>query len=243
MEEGSNIHVLVGRLDQKDIETVIRRYQIETVIDATHPFAKEVTENVKRVCETEKLWYFRVLREKSAQKKDTIYVADIKEAADYLKKTKGNILIATGSKELAPYTEIKGYRERCFVRALSTGDAVETCIRHGFEGKHLIAMQGPYSVDMNVELLRHTGAKYIVTKESGQAGGWEEKMLAAEKTGAIPVVIGRPVEEGYELHEIAALLREKYHIRSMPEISLIGIGPGQECQMTGLEKSGSWMRM
>ena len=91
----------------------------------------------------------------------------------------GNILIATGSKELHLYTAIEDYRERCFARVLSTGPSVAESVRLGFEGSHLIAMQGPFSTEMNLALLRQTEAAYFVTKETGRAGGFHEKLEAA----------------------------------------------------------------
>ena len=53
----------------------------------------------------------------------------------------------------------------------------------GFDGKHLIAMQGPFSKELNVAMLRQTEADYFVTKESGKTGGFEEKYEAAMETG------------------------------------------------------------
>ena len=79
------------------------------------------------------------------------------------------MLISTGSKELHLYTRIKDYKERCFARVLSTQEAVAEAVRLGFEGKHLIAMQGPYSEELNLAMLKHINAAYFVTKESGGA--------------------------------------------------------------------------
>lgn len=133
-------------------------------------------------------------------------VASVKEAADFLKNTGGNILIATGSKELKYYTEIPDYRERCYARVLSTPAAVQESAALGFEGRHLIAMQGPFSAEMNLALLHQTDARYFVTKESGKAGGFEEKAEAAEQTGAVLVVVGRPEEEGEDIGTVKKIL-------------------------------------
>ena len=62
---------------------------------------------------------------------------------------------------------------------------MEESVRLGFKGRNLIAMQGPFSAEMNVALLHQTKAKYFVTKESGKAGGFEEKKKAARETGAV----------------------------------------------------------
>ena len=142
-------------------------------------FARQVTENICAACEEEKIKYVRCLRERetndpadhAGETSDgrPISAASVEEAVEYLKKTGGNVLISTGSKELHLYTRIKDYKERCFARVLSTQEAVAEAVRLGFEGKHLIAMQGPYSEELNLAMLKHINAAYFVTKESGGA--------------------------------------------------------------------------
>lgn len=98
-----------------------------------------------------------------------IWAQSVEDAVEYLQNTEGKILITTGSKELIKYTKLTEYKERCFARVLSTEQAVMESVALGFEGKHLIAMQGPFSKEMNVATIHQTGAKYFVTKESGKS--------------------------------------------------------------------------
>ena len=113
-----------------------------------------------------------------------------------------------GSKELIKYTKLTEYKERCFARVLSTEQAVMESVALGFEGKHLIAMQGPFSKEMNVATIHQTGAKYFVTKESGKAGGFGEKVQAAKETGAVLVAVGRPKETGRTFSEVCKWLEK-----------------------------------
>lgn len=226
VEDGENIHVLAGRLDVAGMGELAQGCQAELVIDATHPFAMEVSKNIRAMCEKADIPCVRVLREGSAGGENAVWVKNIKEAAAYLADKKGNILITTGSKELDPYTRIPDYRRRCFLRVLSTKEAVEHAVSKGFEGKYLIAMQGPFSEGMNEQLLVHVKARYLVTKDSGKIGGFQEKMEAARKAGAVPVVIGRPQERGIPLKEVFLMLAEKYGFRDPRKITLIGVGPG-----------------
>ena len=232
VEDGENIHVLAGRLDVEGMRELAYGCQAELVIDATHPFAMEVTKNIQKMCQEESISYMRVLREGSVKDGNAVWVKNIREAADYLKDKEGNVLITTGSKELAPYTEMPDYQNRCFLRVLSTKEAVQKAVENGFEGKHLIAMQGPFSQEMNEQLLRHVQAKYMVTKESGRSGGYEEKLRAAKKAGAVAVVIGRPLEKGVTLDEAFQILAEKYGFRRPRHITLVGVGPGDESLLT-----------
>ena len=107
------------------------------------------------------------------------------------------------------YTEIGHYQERCCARVLSTKEAVEESSALGFTGPNLIAMQGPFSKEMNIAMLKAVGASYFVTKESGKAGGFVEKAEAARETGAVLVVIARPEETGISPQETLGLIRKK----------------------------------
>lgn len=208
--EHKNAEVFYGRLNKNEMAELVKERQMDLVIDATHPFAVLVTEEIKNACKMAGVPYLRLLREESeiTAGGNVIWVDSVEEAVKYLQGRKGKILITTGSKELAKYTEITDYKERCFARVLSIGQAVRDSIALGFEGKHLIAMQGPFSVEMNVATIHQTGADYFVTKESGKAGGFEEKVRAAKETGAILVAVGRPKESGRSLEEICEWLQE-----------------------------------
>ena len=234
--EHPGIRVLSGRMDQEQIEGFLKEKNIRLVIDATHPFAIAATENIRAACTGTGVRYVRCLREEARnpgtyvsaegsgdrpedQKRtgadgsgEMIVVDSVRQAVDYLKTTQGNILIATGSKELRLYTEIDGYQDRCFARVLSTPEAVEESAKLGFQGRHLIAMQGPFSREMNLALLRYADAAYFVTKESGKAGGFEEKLEAARQAGTVPVVIGRPREAGESLERTKEILLEQLGI-------------------------------
>ena len=103
----------------------------------------------------------------------------------------------------------------------------------GFEGKHLICMQGPFSKELNIAMLRQLDCRYLVTKESGNTGGFLEKYEAARQTGATLVLIGRPLrEEGMTLAQCRQHLRELFCIPVERRITLVGIGMGPVNNMT-----------
>lgn len=213
IKEGKSIKVIAGRMDRQAMAEFMTRHQIDLTIDATHPFATEVTDNIKNACACCRTEYIRCLRDmeplKPQEQEGMVITGTVQEAVDYLKEKKGRIFIATGSKELVLYTQIPEYEKRCYARVLSTKEAVEESAALGFKGAHLIAMQGPFSKELNVAMLRYTQAKYFVTKESGKNGGFEEKVKAAKKTGAVLIVVGRPVEEGMSLQETLAHIHAK----------------------------------
>lgn len=210
IEKKDYMHVLAGRMDEDQISSFLQTNQIDLVVDATHPFALEVTENIRQACNRSGVTCFRCLREGERlweqDAENVVLVDSVREAVQFLKETRGNILIATGSKELKLYTAIPDFQKRCYARVLSTKEAVEECVSLGFQGAHLIAMQGPFSKTLNEEMLNHTKAVYFVTKQSGKTGGFEEKMDAAKAAGAILVVVERPKENGKSMEEIQQII-------------------------------------
>lgn len=214
-EQSSCLHVNAGRMDRTEMENLMRELQPELVLDATHPYAAEVTQNIRSACEQAGFSYHRVLRECGAYSKQAVYVKNTEAAVDFLKNTKGNILLTTGSKELAKYTALPDYQERLYARVLSLPSVIETCDSYGIVGKHLIGMQGPFSKELNAAMLRQFDCRYLVTKDTGAAGGFQEKLDAAQECGVIPVVIGRPLqEEGLSLEQAKEMLLQHFEIRT-----------------------------
>ena len=128
LTENEYLKVHAGRMDQEEIAAFIREKGAELVIDATHPYAAVVSENVAAACEREQVDYVRLIRGSSAESVDqAVLVGSVDEAVEYLKKTEGNILATTGSKELFKYTQIPGFEKRVFARVLSTGEVAAAC--------------------------------------------------------------------------------------------------------------------
>ena len=202
------------RLDEKQMEERMLQMENGLVIDATHPYAQVVTENIETACERTGTAYLRVVRQESRrlEEEETItYVKSIREAVEYLEKTSGNILVTTGSKELSAYTALTDYQERIYARVLSLVEVVSSCAKLGIEGKHLLCMQGPFSREMNIALIHQFDIAWMVSKESGRAGGFLEKYQAAKETGCRMIVIGRPKEEqGMELEKCIEYLDRRF---------------------------------
>ena len=180
------------------------------IIDATHPYAAQVTENLYKSAEDNNVKYFRLLRPSTYTGGGMLFES-IEKAVEYLKNTTGNILLATGSKELAKYKET-GDMTRLFPRVLPDINVIKNILDLGYPLKNIICMQGPFSTYMNTATLIHINAKYIVTKDTGKTGGFNEKLEAAKAAGAELIVIGRPKEQskGYTLDELKKIMQEEY---------------------------------
>ena len=181
LTENEFLTVQTGRLDAADMEEVFLQEKPEMVLDATHPYAAEVTVNIRTACENTQTAYYRVLREAGEHEDRAVYVDSVQAATDYLDQTQGNVLLTTGSKELAGFTGMKDYQNRLYARVLSLPNVMKACAELGFEGKHLIGMQGPFSRELNAAMLRQYDCRYLVTKDTGKAGGFQDKIDAARK--------------------------------------------------------------
>jgi len=200
--EGDGITVHEGRLTAGQMADYFLEHRNENaekpsvVIDATHPYAAEVSRNIQEACRQSRLRCIRVLRESGfSPAPGDILVKSPEEAAGFLENTTGNILLTTGSKELPVFAGREKLKERIFARVLPLSGVVKASEALGIRGQQLLCMQGPFSEEMNIALIHHTNAKYLVTKETGTEGGFPEKMAAAAKTGITPVIILRPVTE------------------------------------------------
>ena len=198
LPDGAQVHV--GRLDAGAMETLMAGgYTL--VIDATHPYAVEVTKNIRAAAQAAGLPCLRLLRQ-SDREDGCQKAADMAAAADLLEGLPGKVLLTTGSKELDAFAR-PGLRERCCPRVLPMADSLERCLALGFPPKNIICMQGPFTKEMNLATLRQFHVRTLVTKDTGGYGGFRAKADAAQEAGCDLVVVERPqTEEGLTLEEV-----------------------------------------
>lgn len=198
LPDGMKVHV--GRLNAGEMETLMADgYTL--VIDATHPYAVEVTKNIRAAADRADLPCLRLLRQSDGED-GCRKVPDVAAAADLLEKLPGNVLLTTGSKELDHFAR-PGLRERCFLRVLPMADSLERCLALGFPPKNIICMQGPFTKEMNVATLHQFHIDTLVTKDTGGYGGFQAKAEAAKEAGCALLVVERPqTETGLTLEEI-----------------------------------------
>lgn len=246
MEHTEYVQIRQGRLDVPEMEALMRSGDYAVVVDATHPYATAVSENVRMACKAVDMPYLRYLRDagRAAGSKtpdahqstpisgrdagadsSIMWVNSAAEAAAYLETQSGNIFLTTGSKELYVFTERISDLGRLFIRVLPSASVITECRNLGMEGKQICAMQGPFSAEMNIAMLKQTDAAFLVTKDTGTTGGYPEKEQAAQQLGVRMVVIRRPEESGLDF---AALLKK--------------LGEALGCELAGEEAQTSEAR-
>ena len=97
----------------------MEKQAIDLVVDATHPFAREVHKKYPDSLPGSRNLLSEALRNPSEKDEGICYVSSVEEGVRFLDKTEGKILITTGSKELSTYTKIRDYQDRCYARVLS----------------------------------------------------------------------------------------------------------------------------
>lgn len=198
------VKVHSGRMEQADMEALLDRNTL--CIDATHPYAIKVTENIRRAVKATGAPYQRLLRPASPLPEHCVAVQDAAEAVRFLQQTQGNILLTTGAKELSAFRPLGA--QRLYARVLPLPSSLEACAQAGILPARIIAMQGPFGVELNVALLRQFHIQYLVTKDGGGPGGFQEKWEAAQVCHVQMVVLRRPQEEGSSFEEVLKFCKE-----------------------------------
>ena len=210
IEPQDNLTIMAERMDLAKMRTFLQNHQPACVIDATHPYAAIVTATVQEACACEGAKYVRLLRP-VGEAGDYITVHDFPEAVELLNQVEGNIFLTTGSKNLKDFTAVEDYKERIALRVLPMENSLLSALEHGYKPANIVCMQGPFSKELNVAMFKKFRSKYVVTKDSGEVGGFAEKVEAANEAGAKLIVIGRAVEEqGKGLEEIIEDLRKSF---------------------------------
>lgn len=193
LEEGPRLHIHMGRLDVDGMTACLAG--VDVVVDATHPFATQAHETIRAACAASAIPRIRLARGREGRATGAVYVDSVEEAAFYLKDRGGSILLTTGSKDVDRFLDVPGMAERTYIRVLPQAEILNLLMRRGVAPSHIIAMQGPFSTELNSAMLRHVGASWLVTKESGREGGLDEKIAAANMAHAGVVIVARPDEE------------------------------------------------
>ena len=241
MPDLDGVEVHQGRLTESQMESLMESEDFVCVVDATHPYATVVSENIKAAAEATLVTYIRLKRNTDSKsdlnKPGVHYFDDNESCAMALEGTRGNILLTTGSKELAVYMKRGSLKDRVIARVLPGTESLKICESLGLSGRDIIAMQGPFSKEMNLAQIRDYKITVLVTKMTGHAGGFFEKALAVDEAGISLFVIGNPdYTEGMSFEEVCSRLSQLTGARigrdRQFEVAVIGCGMGSEGYLT-----------
>lgn len=204
-----SLRVHRGRLDRKAMQKLLEAEKPSLVIDATHPYAAEASANIFRVCQLENIKHVHLLRE-NLDSDGCLTFSSLDELISWLNEHPGTVFSTLGGKEAPALTAVADFKERVWLRILPDAAVLSRCCDAGFLPQHIICMQGPFSQELNLAMFQATGADILLTKESGRAGGYGEKLAAARECGMTVAVLARPGEQtGVTWGDLLKLIEEE----------------------------------
>lgn len=204
--------LITGRMDYEDMLDFVIENRVSLIVDLTHPYAKMVTHNAKRVAAKKGIDYVRYVRRKVIPESKGIYLKNYQEAFAYISKLKEKtVFFTTGSKNIGDFERVRG-ENRFIYRILPALESLEICRKYNINLRDIVAVLGPFSKELNKAMFKEYQADYVVMKDSGQEGGSLEKIKACQELGITPIIIGREMEEGYDnLDEIEEIIRRHHN--------------------------------
>lgn len=186
--------VVKGRMDQGAMADLIKEKDISRIIDASHPFAVEVSKNAMAAAREAGIRYVRYERPSiEVNGEDITHCLDFEEAARKACEAGERILYTAGSNNIATFArETQRTGKHIVARVLDIPEIVDKCIEAGINPNDIIAAKGPFTKETNIQHITQHNCDLLVTKESGREGGFMEKVDAARERGIKVVVIDRP---------------------------------------------------
>lgn len=188
IETAHGIHI-TGGLEEKDIIDFCKEKGIKLIIDAAHPFAEALHQNIALASGKLNIPVVRYERSYPEKERDLLWFDSYNEAISYLEKDNiDNLLALTGVNtvsKLKPYWQ----KHNCWFRVLDRDESRSIIQKEGFPiEKVLYYQQG----EDETPLFEKLKPQAIITKESGESGGFNEKVSAARKLNISVLVVKRP---------------------------------------------------
>lgn len=186
---------LAGGMDAAAIAHFCRSHAIRLIVDAGHPFAEHLHQNLASVAEELQLPLVRFDRIYPPRTPDIVWCKDYADALRQLQEHGvGRLLALTGVQtigRLKPFWQ----QHECWFRILDRDSSRAIAEREGFPKERLIEVSDDSARGSRSEVLSSISAlspDAIITKESGVSGGFVEKVEAARAAGVKIFAIERP---------------------------------------------------
>lgn len=188
-----NIAVWAGRQGVEARRQALVGSRARALVDATHPYASVISEQLIGLSRELGIPYVRFERPSTLAADEAVLCASMEDAAERALTLGKRIFLATGSKDLAAFLQAQGADKAAwFARVTPEPEFIQRAIDLGLPRSHLCAMQGPFSAAFNSALWRDWQIDCVVTKDSGDAGGFGAKAEAARTLGIPLLVVQRP---------------------------------------------------
>jgi precorrin-3B C17-methyltransferase len=197
------IPVVWGSLGRERRQQALDQHQARLLVDATHPYAFRMTVQLQQLSVDLEIPCLRYERPSSLVG-DELCRDSIKAVAELAMQHGKRILLATGSHHVAEFLRLDIVQQsEWFVRCAPTSDSLRDLEQAGVPLSRICAQLGPFILEENRRLLERWKIEVLVTKDSGEAGGYLEKYRAAKELEIPLIVLQRPrihVGESYSDH-------------------------------------------
>jgi len=189
----SGVSVWAGHQGVEARKQALSQNQARVIVDATHPYANLISEQLMGLSQSLNIPYLRFERPSSFAADSGIECNSTEQAAEQAIALGRRIFLTTGSKDLATFLNAPGAAEReWFVRVTPEPEFIQRAIDLGVPRSNICAMQGPFSEAFNTALWRDLKIDCVITKDSGDAGGYQAKVAATQALNLPLLVIKRP---------------------------------------------------
>lgn len=190
LAEEVGVEVLSGRMTVADMKQLFLSYRL--IVDASHPYAVEVSQNAIKSCLQLNVPYVRYEREVTHIEKAKLF-SDYSSLLEYLLQTEGKLLLTIGANNVSLFSQLS---KRLVVKVLPLIDSLTKCSDADIAAHNIIAAKGRLSVETYSALLKEYDIRFLITKDSGEEGGVNEKIEACRRCNVQLLVLSRP-EIGY----------------------------------------------
>lgn len=183
----NGIH-LTGGMDVEAMTSFCIHHQIRLLVDAAHPFAVGLHQTVYETAIRLNLPVVRVERSYPERATDIVWCEDYEDAVRQLEKDRIHSLLSlTGVQTIG---KLRGYwvKHPCWFRILKRDESLALARSQGFDEQRIVY----YQAEDEESLLKRLTPQAILTKESGETGGFQQKIDAARMLGIPVYVVKRP---------------------------------------------------
>jgi len=164
----------------------IREAGITHVVDATHPFAVDMSRNAAVACAATGVPLLALERAPWAKTRGDrwIEVEDIAAAVAALPDARARVFLAIGRQHIAPFA-----RKPQHAYTLRFVDAPDGALP--LPDAEVIVSRGPFTCEGDLALMRERGIEWLVARNAGGDGA-RAKIDAARELGVPVIMIARP---------------------------------------------------
>lgn len=188
----SLLNIQIGQLDKIGIQQLCNRETVRGIIDASHPFAVNISQQVIEFAQAKDIPYLRYERPSLNRQSEAIYLDSFEDLleSNYLESKK--ILLTVGCQALSRF---KLWHEKSvlYARILPKLESLKMALDAGFSESKIIALRPPITLELERSLWQQWQIDLVVTKASGKQGGEDIKIKVAKELGIPLIIIKRPL--------------------------------------------------